>query len=682
MQRYDYSEVDSTRREIRLLTLHSRETSDEIRVTLKNVTLDPNSPPSYEALSYTWGSAQDKVPIRIKTAQTAETIRSAISGPTNHSTNEFASSTQQLDRQYNFLEVTQNLAVALEHLQYDQEPRVLWVDAICINQQDVEERSAQVQLMADIYWYANQTTVWLGPEDDDSSLALETLDDLGSRITFDWTTYTCRPAGGSEDDDTLANVNKDLPWDQKQWASIILLLQRPWFERLWIWQEVRLAEYVVVVCGVDCISWDRFRHAAYRIGYTGVVHPELLHRINGLCFYNPQDDHSSRNNLLLTLQDTRHCKCSDQRDRIYALFNISRLRGPQSLGEKPLWRPDYRKDVRTVFQDFVLSAIEETQILEPLLLCDLQKPLPHAPSWVPNIPDSMPNRDLYFLEADGNTRARAVYQGNGILEVSGILLTSISDIVYINDRVATRASDWYHILCSELRRLFPLIWRNLDSDLYPGGGSLVEVFCRTIYCNHFDDDDVLTHPSPRLFQNCFDQLSKILKASEDDFTESHPEIVFLRKYLASRNFFTTSQGYIGLAPTAAKSGDHVSILLGCPAPIVFRPTDDGSFIVVGQCYIHGFGNGEALFGPFPSAWERTRRDGCRKFFSRATGTWSLTDPRLGKLPDGWELISNHDDDRSAVFEEISTGEITSVDPRQSPEAILARGVDLRTITLK
>ncbi|KAI4203602.1 MAG: hypothetical protein LQ346_001749 [Caloplaca aetnensis] len=582
MQRYDYSEVDSTRREIRLLTLHSRETSDEIRVTLKNVTLDPNSPPSYEALSYTWGSAQDKVPIRIKTAQTAETIRSAISGPTNHSTNEFASSTQQLDRQYNFLEVTQNLAVALEHLQYDQEPRVLWVDAICINQQDVEERSAQVQLMADIYWYANQTTVWLGPEDDDSSLALETLDDLGSRITFDWTTYTCRPAGGSEDDDTLANVNKDLPWDQKQWASIILLLQRPWFERLWIWQEVRLAE----------------------------------------------------------------------------------------------------KDVRTVFQDFVLSAIEETQILEPLLLCDLQKPLPHAPSWVPNIPDSMPNRDLYFLEADGNTRARAVYQGNGILEVSGILLTSISDIVYINDRVATRASDWYHILCSELRRLFPLIWRNLDSDLYPGGGSLVEVFCRTIYCNHFDDDDVLTHPSPRLFQNCFDQLSKILKASEDDFTESHPEIVFLRKYLASRNFFTTSQGYIGLAPTAAKSGDHVSILLGCPAPIVFRPTDDGSFIVVGQCYIHGFGNGEALFGPFPSAWERTRRDGCRKFFSRATGTWSLTDPRLGKLPDGWELISNHDDDRSAVFEEISTGEITSVDPRQSPEAILARGVDLRTITLK
>ncbi len=498
-------------------------------------------------------------------------------------------------------------------------------------------------------------------------------------ILDDWSTFTCRPAQESETDDTLTNFKKALPWDQKQWASITRLFQRPWFERLWIWQEVRLANYVVVVCGFDSMSWDRFCHVWFRLRYKSFKDELIEERISGLCYYNPQDEQSSRKDLLLILQDTRHCRCSDQRDRIYALLNISRLDGPQSLGEKPLWRPDYRKDVRTVFQDFVLSAIEETQTLEPLLLCNLQKPLPNAPSWVPNLPDSMLGRHLVSLEAALNTKARAMYQGNGILEVSGIFLASISDIVYVNTPVGGWANNPYNDLCSEFRMLFPLLSRNMASDLYPGGGSLVEAFCRTIYCNNFDDDDALTVPYPRLFQKCFDELSRVLQESEGESTQLHPEILLPDMYLESRNLFTTSEGHFGLAPLATKSGDHVCVLLGCQAPIVLRPTNNRSFLVVGQCYIHGFGNGEALLGPLPSGWRRPRHAKQGEFFDRATGTWSLIDPRLGELPDGWQMVSNLP---YAVFEKLSTGERTFYDPRQTPEAIRARGVNLRTISLK
>ncbi|KAL8905664.1 MAG: hypothetical protein Q9207_002478 [Kuettlingeria erythrocarpa] len=605
MQLYAYEEVDSRRRQIRLMTLHSRETSDEIRVTLKNVTLNPKSPPSYEALSYAWGSAQDKVPIQIRTA---EGIKGTLSESIRRLSKRYRLSTHQVDWRYSSLEVTRNLAVALEHLRYDHKPRALWVDAICINQQDLQERSAQVQLMGDIYRSANQTIVWLGPDEDNSSLALEILDDLGSKIRYDYYTYTYPPVGKSENDDTLANNKKHLPWDQMEWASIRRLLQRPWFERLWIWQEVMLAHHVVVVCGFNC--------------------------------------------------------------------------GPQSLGENPLWRPDYRKDVRAVFQEFVLNAIEETQLLKPLLLCDLQKPLPNAPSWVPNLPDSISDRVLDFLEAAGDTRARAMYQGNGILEVSGVLLTSIGDIVHINTPMGGWDNSLYTDLPSELRRLFPLISRNLESDLYPGGGSLVEAFCRTICCNRFHDDDGMRASYPQRFQESFDEFSRLLKVSEGESTEPNSEIYLSNEFLESRSLFTTREGYIGLAPLATKSGDHVSVLFGCPAPIVLRPTDDGSFLVVGQCYIHGFEDGAALLGPFPSAWKRRDRDGDRYFVNRATGTRSLTDPRLGKLPDGWGMVSNHDDGWYAVFEKLSTGEWTFDDPRQTPEAIRALGVDLRTISLK
>lgn len=122
----------------------------------------------------------------------------------------------------------------------------------------------------------------------------------------------------------------------------------------------------------------------------------------------------------------------------------------QSLGQRPLWRADHR-NLRTVFQDFVLSATKVTQLLEPLVLCNLEKPSPSASSWVPKLPDSMSGRDLDSVKAAGDTRARAVDQGNGILDVSRILTKSISDIVYLNTPVAGRANSLYNDLCSESR---------------------------------------------------------------------------------------------------------------------------------------------------------------------------------------------------------------------------------------
>ncbi|KAF2461212.1 heterokaryon incompatibility, partial [Lineolata rhizophorae] len=87
------------------------------------------SSPKYEALSYTWGDALDRHSIACE----GKTIR-----------------------------VTANLLSALQHLRQPDVTRILWVDAVCINQGNIAERDAQVRMMGDIYRMAARVLVWLG----------------------------------------------------------------------------------------------------------------------------------------------------------------------------------------------------------------------------------------------------------------------------------------------------------------------------------------------------------------------------------------------------------------------------------------------------------------------------------------------------------------------------------------
>ena len=683
MDNYEYLELDSQGREIRLMTLLPGKAGEEIHVTLRNVTLDPASPPSYEALSYAWGSAQDTLRIRVATEEIA---KQAVHRSLDWSKSTLGSSDRDgFPRDsfhgvpYSSLDVTRNLAVALQHLRYEREPRVLWIDAICINQQDVHERSAQVQRMGDIYRSARQTTVWLGPEEDDSCLAVEILDHVASKFTVDWITHTVLGIGENRDD---SHLEKGLRFNTQQLSSIERLLERPWFERLWVWQEVRLARSAVVVCGLRFLPWDQFRTACYSLGRWGYLGSLSYDKINGLSSYESSKEQASYASLFFNLWESRLSKCSDQRDRIYALVNISRLPRSQSPEGQPVLRPDYSKDVGRVFQDFVLWEIEGSHSLRVLLYCDLQEALPNVPSWVPNLPASIPNGNIQLLSAAGDTRVQALHSGNGVLEVTGAFVSPIGEIIDVESPKEGWLVRPYDDFCGEIRRLAKLILGSAENNIYPTGIGLPEAFCRTIHVNYFADSYDPSVSEIQLFQDAFDELSRVLDRSGDKFTRSNVKTYLLDRELRSRKLFTTSEGYIGVAPLAARPGDQVSVLLGCPAPIVLRPTDDGCFVVVGHCYIYGYGDGEALFGPLPAGWSRVRGRNGHLFIERSTEKKQFTDPRLGELPVGWEMISDDSVEQRPWFVDPSTGESTWDDPRKSAEAIRARGVDLRKILLK
>ncbi|KAF2803485.1 uncharacterized protein BDZ99DRAFT_399646, partial [Mytilinidion resinicola] len=137
---------------IRILRLLPGEWSDPLRCELHSSYIcKDNQPymihypnplgehPTYEALSYTWGDM---------------------------------STTTTMDLCGHPFSISNNLESALRHLRQDSEWRDLWVDAICIDQSNMPERSAQVLKMAEIYRHASKVIVWLGEESSDSNLAM------------------------------------------------------------------------------------------------------------------------------------------------------------------------------------------------------------------------------------------------------------------------------------------------------------------------------------------------------------------------------------------------------------------------------------------------------------------------------------------------------------------------------
>lgn len=139
----------------------------------------------YDALSYTWGGEPDP------------TLSITI-----------------IDRdQAHKIPITANLKSALQHLRYRSNARFLWVDAVCINQDDKVEKGHQILKMFEIYNQAKMVCVWLGVEENHSGEALRFIRRILNFAEFDQL------------------VNNSLT--SKEWAAFLALMKRPWFSRRW-----------------------------------------------------------------------------------------------------------------------------------------------------------------------------------------------------------------------------------------------------------------------------------------------------------------------------------------------------------------------------------------------------------------------------------------------------------------
>ncbi|VTO89554.1 unnamed protein product [Fusarium graminearum] len=236
---------------------------------------DSGSTRPYSALSYVWGSESKPQSISIDGCD---------------------------------LPIGENLYVALSHLRDRSIERTIWIDAICINQRDPKEKGQQVQSMAKIYAKASHVIVWLGGATPDSDQALEEI-----RIATEQRTK--RP------------INE---------SAILGLLERPWFQRIWVLQEVAAARHVLIKCGPTEIGGYAFCSGLSTLNLSYETHPDLRPLIRSVSYlirgavFRPRcaTSRSGRFSLdicpLGRLVDMYHTRqAAERRDKVYALLGMS-----------------------------------------------------------------------------------------------------------------------------------------------------------------------------------------------------------------------------------------------------------------------------------------------------------------------------------------------------------------------
>jgi hypothetical protein len=288
---------------IRLIELLPGSGTEPIACIINEVAL--NNKPEYEALSYCWGKANVQESIIIK-----------------HPTG------------MNFsLAVGPNLFAALRQLRDPRFFKYLRVDAICINQSDLAERSRQVLLMRQIYEGAKDTRVWLGPEDEDTWKAWSLIRKLVS----------AKEAQDAKKDTRFyhemgvkGQTEYGLPYTlDPSFKAFSRLLERDWFTRVWIIQEVAVSKRVSLMCGMWQTSWDNFTTAvdyAATIVIPGInANTTNCQRILQLTIAQASTIQKFEQSLLTLVILYRNFNATDMRDKIYSLLGLSHELGQNAL---------------------------------------------------------------------------------------------------------------------------------------------------------------------------------------------------------------------------------------------------------------------------------------------------------------------------------------------------------------
>lgn len=397
--KYEYETLPSLKC-IRLLeiTYHSAG-SGEFEGKLHTTDLEQNDHLPYTALSYTWKlpeTAADPVERPAAPAVVVDGRRLAIGNIL-----------------FDFLEQ------AMDDPDKPELPGMLWIDAVCINQEDLTERSTQVAFMRDIYHLAGGVVVWLGRHDVHSRLAIPLIASFAEvdiEEVVKVNLLHCQPLTDPE----FYEHNNMKPLSLADWNHIRSFHSRSWFHRLWTMQEVLVTENPMLLCGETDLDWNAMTLFILVVilrgwGNTLQVNQFLetwriesgvgLVLTMGSIYHekftiSPHVDRSSQllfelfeykdldsficAKLAWILQMGRCRKTTDQRDRIF---------GPQGLvsqyykpGDWDLLKPDYAMTVEDVFTQATRYILQKLKNLS-ILSCVEDKSYrahPDLPSWVPD----------------------------------------------------------------------------------------------------------------------------------------------------------------------------------------------------------------------------------------------------------------------------------------------------------
>jgi len=403
---YQYLPLDASRREVRLVHLYPFvKFSDPIQCKIVAVSLDDS--PEYDAMSYCWGEQSNPVSIKIDDSH---------------------------------LPITANLYEGLRRLRLKKpNGRVLWIDAICINQKSIPERNQQVAIMRDIYQQAGVTFIWLGEAAENSSLAIG--------LMKKWATFNGEPPESLEQANAFCE-KFPAAFKRQSWQALEPFFRRPWWQRVWVIQEYVLAQDVYFLCGPDMIAassmittkylcyWVLMAplHAVQVFGERVGIILEMLGKLPAefdvmteLRRQHRQAERTGNNfevdDVLSIMKQTSSSQATDPRDKIYALLGLA-IKKFESL------KPDYGKSIAEVYIDFTKMSLSEdgSRILSMAGMGTPSDSPLDLPSWVPDFRSSSFAKTAasYKCSASKSTTPTFEFSSNTILKAQGIASDTIA----------------------------------------------------------------------------------------------------------------------------------------------------------------------------------------------------------------------------------------------------------------
>jgi len=579
-----YSELQPERREIRLMFLDAGQPQDGITASLLVTSLRWDHEywtPEYEALSYVWGDPLITRPIKLNCQP---------------------------------YQVTENLEVALRRLRHVDRVRILWIDAVCIDQRNPREQEHQIGLMKDIFEGCASCIVWLGEEDDETERALDSLHWMQDNLhIYEWPCFDKSKGGiGNVDVDGTYGVGPAL-------GPLQRFLRRPWFSRTWTFQEFILPRKHEIRCGnfhipfslLD-ISQRQFGHHSHsccgygsnsHIGVAVQVQLQLEQIVYPLGTTRRYLQMYESHDFLTFLEDGCHRIATRAHDKVYGLIGLAPIYMRDSI------LPDYNLDVATVYAQPVVAFMQHHMSLRALVSVRRKNYNFNIPSWVPDWSffaiNEIPHwrrRDRFALfNACGHSRLfRPVIYDYRVLRVRGVkcdVVKTMGQILRTSSDDGATLANWHEMATSEQNN------RSSSSNIQRRNA-----FWRTILFDNYRQA-INGGAVQRATENDYNALHAIFESFDSDFqrpSEAHTARLGaeLQYNMREARFMITTCGLLGMVPLNTQIGDEIYILAGGNMPFVLRRSNDTfspldssdavypCYTLVGECYLDQLMDGE------------------------------------------------------------------------------------------
>jgi hypothetical protein len=498
------------------------------------------------------------------------------------------------------INVPRNLGRALRRLRYRDRQRRLWMDSVCIDQHNVEEKNCQVARMGRIFATATRVVVWLGEGDENTESAYRTIElwaKAGSVLArqdqakirqalLPRTKQVCEVAG-------LGRVSR---YEIQVMAD---LLQRAWFERAWVYQESVLARETVVrtgsleIAGSNIVSMIESGRT-YGMSYIGSKLSNLLALDRAYTMFAPLKGRSDFGahfwqDLFWALRARRGSKTSDPRDVIYSVLGVA------ACGKRPPISPDYALDWEVLYVWVAKKIIEETHNLDifGVLISDPSGGGSRAlPGWVPDwrLPLDREKQFSFDPNIEAGPKVRFFFS-TGSSQVS----------LAKSDGSFSRKLKLHGIYVDRVGSIQPsnhVGWRDFEQFLKgrfyqptkePMPLARIKMLSLDASPWNPDSPHYVPHGVYAFVENYEEYLKGGTDAVDMDIMDEMDRM--------GTKVLLTSGGYFGVSPEAVRVGHHIYLFPGAEFPVLLRrrTTKEGiEYEFIGLCYIHGLMNGQGM----------------------------------------------------------------------------------------